>query len=135
MGKEVNHGLDVRLKKISYLCLVDRIYRGGKKRLKSFCSKSFSECYSKSVGKLTSPLLLSRYIPPLIWGKSGHIQTALYGKMGRVRSPHPYGHRKFITMSDGATSTFDLFEPLAEHCVGGELVQVVGLGQPSGREH
>lgn len=61
-----------------------------------------------------------RYIPPLIWGKSGHIQTALYGKMGRVRSPHPYGHRKFITMSDGATSTFDLFEPLAEHCIGGE---------------
>lgn len=69
-----------------------------------------------------------RYIPPLIWGKSGHIQTALYGKMGRVRSPHPYGHRKFITMSDGATSTFDLFEPLAEHCVGGELLQVLVLG-------
>ncbi|XP_017745638.1 PREDICTED: monoacylglycerol lipase ABHD2 [Rhinopithecus bieti] len=67
------------------------------------------------------PLLTKEYIPPLIWGKSGHIQTALYGKMGRVRSPHPYGHRKFITMSDGATSTFDLFEPLAEHCVGGEL--------------
>uniref|UniRef100_A0A2K6MVU2 Monoacylglycerol lipase ABHD2 n=1 Tax=Rhinopithecus bieti TaxID=61621 RepID=A0A2K6MVU2_RHIBE len=65
------------------------------------------------------PLLTKEYIPPLIWGKSGHIQTALYGKMGRVRSPHPYGHRKFITMSDGATSTFDLFEPLAEHCVGG----------------
>uniref|UniRef100_G1Q645 Monoacylglycerol lipase ABHD2 n=1 Tax=Myotis lucifugus TaxID=59463 RepID=G1Q645_MYOLU len=64
------------------------------------------------------PLLTKEYIPPLIWGKSGHIQTALYGKMGRVRSPHPYGHRKFITMSDGATSTFDLFEPLAEHCVG-----------------
>nr|KAF6399072.1 abhydrolase domain containing 2, acylglycerol lipase [Molossus molossus] len=43
------------------------------------------------------PLLTKEYIPPLIWGKSGHIQTALYGKMGRVRSPHPYGQRKFIS--------------------------------------
>ncbi|ELK18257.1 Abhydrolase domain-containing protein 2 [Pteropus alecto] len=69
-----------------------------------------------------------RYIPPLIWGKSGHIQTALYGKMGRVRSPHPYGHRKFITMSDGATSTFDLFEPLAEHCIGGDITMAICPG-------
>ena len=61
-----------------------------------------------------------RYIPPLIWGKSGHIQTALYGKMGRVRSPHPYGLRKYLTMPDGATATFDLFEPQSEHCIGGQ---------------
>ncbi|XP_061250392.1 monoacylglycerol lipase ABHD2 isoform X1 [Bos javanicus] len=74
------------------------------------------------------PLLTKEYIPPLIWGKSGHIQTALYGKMGRVRSPHPYGHRKFITMSDGATSTFDLFEPLAEHCVGDDITMVICPG-------
>ncbi|XP_069910562.1 monoacylglycerol lipase ABHD2 isoform X13 [Oryctolagus cuniculus] len=74
------------------------------------------------------PLLTKEYIPPLIWGKSGHIQTALYGKMGRVRSPHPYGHRKFITMSDGATSTFDLFEPLAEHCVGDDVTMVICPG-------
>ncbi|XP_062946392.1 monoacylglycerol lipase ABHD2 isoform X1 [Cynocephalus volans] len=74
------------------------------------------------------PLLTKEYIPPLIWGKSGHIQTALYGKMGRVRSPHPYGHRKFITMSDGATSTFDLFEPLAEHCVGEDVTMVICPG-------
>lgn len=74
------------------------------------------------------PLLTKEYIPPLIWGKSGHIQTALYGKMGRVRSPHPYGHRKFITMSDGATSTFDLFEPVAEHCVGDDVTMVICPG-------
>ncbi|KAM6203199.1 monoacylglycerol lipase ABHD2 [Rhynchocyon petersi] len=74
------------------------------------------------------PLLTKEYIPPLIWGKSGHIQTALYGKMGRVRSPHPYGQRKFITMADGATSTFDLFEPLAEHCVGDDVTMVICPG-------
>lgn len=38
-------------------------------------------------------------------------------------------------MSDGATSTFDLFEPLAEHCVGGELVLVIRLGHHSEKEH
>ncbi|XP_044139144.1 monoacylglycerol lipase ABHD2 [Bufo gargarizans] len=69
-------------------------------------------------------LLTKEYIPPLIWGKSGHIQTALYGKMGRVSSPNPYGLRKYLTMPDGATSTFDLFEPLAEHCTG-EIVTMV----------
>lgn len=41
--------------------------------------------------------------------------------MGRVRSPHPYGLRKYLTMPDGATATFDLFEPQSEHCTGGQL--------------
>lgn len=40
--------------------------------------------------------------------------------MGRVRSPHPHGHRKYLTMPDGATATFDLFEPQSEHCIGGQ---------------
>ncbi|XP_053318370.1 monoacylglycerol lipase ABHD2 [Spea bombifrons] len=74
------------------------------------------------------PLLTKEYIPPLIWGKSGHIQTALYGKMGRVSSPHPYGQRKYLTMSDGATATFDLFEPLAEHCTGDDVTIVICPG-------
>ncbi|NWX82343.1 ABHD2 lipase, partial [Nothoprocta ornata] len=74
------------------------------------------------------PLLTKEYIPPLIWGKSGHIQTALYGKMGRVRSPHPYGLRKYLTMPDGATATFDLFEPQAEHCIGEDVTMVICPG-------
>ncbi|XP_034638800.1 monoacylglycerol lipase ABHD2 [Trachemys scripta elegans] len=74
------------------------------------------------------PLLTKEYIPPMIWGKSGHIQTALYGKMGRVRSPHPYGLRKYLTMSDGATATFDLFEPLAEHCIREDVTMVICPG-------
>ncbi|CAI5792751.1 Hypothetical predicted protein [Podarcis lilfordi] len=73
-------------------------------------------------------LLTKEYIPPLIWGKSGHIQTALYGKMGRVRSPHPYGLRKYLTMSDGATATFDLFEPLAENCIREDITMVICPG-------
>ncbi len=68
----------------------------------------------------------SRYIPPLIWGKSGHLQTALYGKLGRVSSPHPFGLRKYLPMQDGATATFDLFEPPADHQSGGQC-HVVGF--------
>ncbi|KAM8972984.1 monoacylglycerol lipase ABHD2 [Pelodytes ibericus] len=74
------------------------------------------------------PLLTKEYIPPLIWGKSGHIQTALYGKMGRVSSPHPCGLRKYLTMPDGATATFDLFEPLAEHCTADDVTMVICPG-------
>uniref|UniRef100_A0A671PJI6 Abhydrolase domain containing 2b n=1 Tax=Sinocyclocheilus anshuiensis TaxID=1608454 RepID=A0A671PJI6_9TELE len=55
------------------------------------------------------PILTKEYIPPLLWGKRGHLQTALYGKMGRVKSPKPCGLCKYLPMSDGATATFDLF--------------------------
>lgn len=65
--------------------------------------------------------VFSRYIPPLLWGKSGHLQTALYGKLGRVSSPHPSGVRKYLPMQDGATSTFDLFEPIGDHRTGGDI--------------
>uniref|UniRef100_A0A4W3ISI1 Monoacylglycerol lipase ABHD2 n=1 Tax=Callorhinchus milii TaxID=7868 RepID=A0A4W3ISI1_CALMI len=74
------------------------------------------------------PLLTKEYIPPLIWGKSGHIQTALYGKMGRVSSPHPYGLRKYLSMPDGATASFDLFEPLSEHSTGEDVTMVICPG-------
>lgn len=65
--------------------------------------------------------MFSRYIPPLLWGKSGHLQTALYGKLGRVSSPHPSGVRKYLPMQDGATATFDLFEPIGDHRTGGDV--------------
>ncbi|XP_041444165.1 monoacylglycerol lipase ABHD2 isoform X2 [Xenopus laevis] len=48
--------------------------------------------------------------------------------MGRVSSPHPYGLRKYLTMPDGATATFDLFEPLAEHCTGENVTMVICPG-------
>lgn len=65
-------------------------------------------------------MCFSRYIPPLLWGKSGHLQTALYGKLGRVSAPHPSGVRKYLPMQDGATATFDLFEPMGDHRTGGD---------------
>ncbi|KAI4889528.1 hypothetical protein NFI96_010729 [Prochilodus magdalenae] len=78
-----------------------------------------------------------RYIPPLLWGKSGHLQTALYGKLGRVSSPHPTGLRKYLPMQDGATATFDLFEPLADHQSGANITMVIcpGIGNHSEKHY
>ena len=62
---------------------------------------------------------ITRYVPPLLWGKSGHLQTIIYGKMGRMNTPFPKGERKRVVMDDGATMSYDVFEPLKEHESGG----------------
>ncbi|XP_077453640.1 monoacylglycerol lipase ABHD2-like isoform X2 [Stigmatopora argus] len=79
------------------------------------------------------PLLTKEYVPPLLWGKSGHIQTALYGKVGRVRAPTPRGLRKLLPMPDGATASFDLFEPLGRHRTGDDITMAIcpGFGNHS----
>ncbi|XP_056906894.1 monoacylglycerol lipase ABHD2-like isoform X2 [Takifugu flavidus] len=81
------------------------------------------------------PLLTKEYVPPLLWGKSGHLQTALYGKMGRINTPTPRGVRKFLPMPDGATATFDLFEALREHRTGGDVTMVICPGIGNHSEH
>jgi len=57
-------------------------------------------------------VVIDRYVPTWFWGKSGHIQTILYGKMGRVDSPMPRGCRCAKLLADGATITYDIFQPL-----------------------
>ncbi|XP_032829856.1 monoacylglycerol lipase ABHD2 [Petromyzon marinus] len=74
------------------------------------------------------PLLTKEYVPPLLWGKSGHVQTVLYGKMGRVSCPQPHGLRKTVLMPDGSSSTFDLFEALAPHSTGEDFTMVICPG-------
>ncbi|XP_044213089.1 monoacylglycerol lipase ABHD2-like [Thunnus albacares] len=83
------------------------------------------------------PMLSKEYIPPLLWGKSGHLQTALYGKMGRVNTPTPCGVRKFLPMQDGATASFDLFEALGEHSTGDDITMVIcpGIGNHSEKNY
>ncbi|XP_067235946.1 monoacylglycerol lipase ABHD2 isoform X2 [Chanodichthys erythropterus] len=83
------------------------------------------------------PVLTKEYIPPLLWGKSGHLQTALYGKMGRVKSPKPCGLRKYLPMQDGATATFDLFEPQGIHSTGDDITMVIcpGIGNHSEKHY
>ena len=51
------------------------------------------------------------YHPPLLWGRSGHIQTIIYAKMGRMIPKFPEGERFHYTMPDGATTSFDVYDP------------------------
>ncbi|XP_023840690.1 monoacylglycerol lipase ABHD2 isoform X1 [Salvelinus sp. IW2-2015] len=83
------------------------------------------------------PILTKEYEPPLLWGKSGHLQTALYGKLGRVSSPNPCGVRKYLLMQDGATATFDLFESLGDHRTGDDITMVIcpGIGNHSEKHY
>ncbi|MCJ8734297.1 hypothetical protein PDJAM_G00233610 [Pangasius djambal] len=82
-------------------------------------------------------ILTKEYVPPLLWGKSGHFQTALYAKMGRVYSPHPCGMRVYLPMHDGATATFDLFEPIGDHVTGDDITMVIcpGIGNHSEKHY
>lgn len=56
-----------------------------------------------------------RYIPPLIWGRSGHLQTIIHSTLSRHKAPREKGDsRHAILLSDGTTVTFDLFLPPSE---------------------
>ncbi|XP_068595549.1 monoacylglycerol lipase ABHD2-like [Brachionichthys hirsutus] len=83
------------------------------------------------------PMLTKEYVPPLLWGKSGHLQTILYAKMGRVDTPTPCGVRKYLQMHDGATATFDLFEALGDHRTGDDVTMVIcpGIGNHSEKNY
>ncbi|XP_060536563.1 abhydrolase domain-containing protein 2 [Cylas formicarius] len=59
-----------------------------------------------------SPLLNEPYIPTRLWGFSGHVQTILHSVIGRVKCPWPIGERVFLTLQDGTTLTYDLYQPL-----------------------
>ncbi|XP_064616672.1 monoacylglycerol lipase ABHD2-like [Liolophura sinensis] len=74
------------------------------------------------------PIFLQTYVPPLLWGKSGHIQTIIYGKLGRVKPPFLKGKRERALMKDGATLTYDIFESIRSHPTGGDYTLLVCPG-------
>lgn len=56
--------------------------------------------------------LFYRYIPPLLWGRSGHFQTVIHSTLSRHKAPREKGDsRHEIFLSDGSKVTFDVFEP------------------------
>lgn len=64
-----------------------------------------------------------RYVPTWFWGKSGHIQTVLYSKVGRrIDSPIPSGSRCTKLLADGATMTYDIFQPVGNSETGGPWI-------------
>ena len=44
-------------------------------------------------------------------GKSGHIQTFVFGAIGRFLTPHEECDRHSIILPDGSTVYYDVFEP------------------------
>lgn len=73
-----------------------------------FCKDGqFMECFHK-----IAPMLRDPYIPTRLWGFSGHIQTIIHSIVGRVKCPWPLGERVYLSLSDGSTLTYDLYQPL-----------------------
>lgn len=58
---------------------------------------------------------LFRYVPTRLWGFSGHVQTVLHSIVGRLNCPWPLGERVYLSLKDGSTLTYDLYQPLNEH--------------------
>lgn len=63
----------------------------------------------------SAPQLAEPYKPTRLWGFSGHIQTILQGVISRLSCPLVDGRRHFIKVSDGATVSYDLYQPMARN--------------------
>ena len=65
--------------------------------------------------------VLFRYSPTKLWGYSGHIQTIIQSGISRLHCPLVNGRRYFIRATDGATVTYDLYQPIERHSSNGKL--------------
>jgi len=75
------------------------------------------------------PILNEVYQPPQFWGKNGHFQTFIYALKGRFRCQPPKNrHRRMARTSDGATVSFDIFEPTAPHLQGFDATICIAPG-------
>ena len=63
-----------------------------------------------------------RYTPPRLWGYSGHIQTIIQGAISRLHCPLVNGRRTLMKASDGATVTYDLYQPIEVNSVNSKFV-------------
>lgn len=56
---------------------------------------------------------LIRYVPPPVWGTSGHMQTVVYSLMTTrlgFQGNQLTSERKRVKLSDGTVITFDIFQ-------------------------
>ncbi|XP_034128968.1 abhydrolase domain-containing protein 2 isoform X1 [Drosophila guanche] len=94
------------------VCILFRILNVHSQPLKPsvWClDEQFLDCLYK-----IAPVLREPYVPPRLWGFSGHVQTVLHSIVGRVRCPWPLGERVYLSLQDGSTLTYDLYQPLNE---------------------
>ncbi|XP_022305240.2 abhydrolase domain-containing protein 2-like isoform X2 [Crassostrea virginica] len=74
------------------------------------------------------PVFREIFQPTWLWGKNGHLQTLFYVKLGWVLSPFPRGERCSYLMEDGATMTYDVFQPHKTHSTEGDYTILVCPG-------
>lgn len=67
---------------------------------------------------MTMHVFFYRFVPTRLWGFNGHVQTVFHTILGRVKCPWPLGQREFLTLEDGTTVTYDLYQPLNSFCQG-----------------
>ena len=71
----------------------------------------FPSSYLLSFIIISSYVSDCRYKPPLVWGASGHVQTAFNVLIGHVFVPWPRGQRRSLLTPDGSSVTYDFFQP------------------------
>lgn len=56
------------------------------------------------------PILQQRYVPPLLWGKNGHLHTFVFSKLSpKIECKATRQHS--VKLEDNSTVIFDIFEP------------------------
>jgi len=60
-----------------------------------------------------SSVFTEKYVPTMLWGRSGHFQTVLHAAFGRIGTEDPLtsSQRVHLDAPDGSRVTYDLFEP------------------------
>ncbi|CAD5205629.1 unnamed protein product [Bursaphelenchus okinawaensis] len=73
-------------------------------------------------------ILDEKYNPPALWGRNGHLQTAVYGVLGHSTLKRSFDKRHTLKLTDGTTVTFDVFEPTKPHPSGQDYTMALCPG-------
>ena len=66
-----------------------------------------------------------RYMPTRLWGYSGHVQTIFQGVISFFHCPLVDGKRFAFKAVDGATVTYDLYQPIDKHISDGKFLDYI----------
>ena len=98
-----------------------------------YCSNAqFKEQIIKHAPNLSKP-----YTPTMLWGYSGHLQTIFREFLSFFRNVELNGERFSLRTSDGATVTYDFYQPLYKKANKKDLILALspGVGGSSESSH
>jgi hypothetical protein len=55
-----------------------------------------------------------RYVPPLLWGKNGHLHTFVFSKFSPKVECKAKKSQHSVKLEDNSTVIFDIFEPCSD---------------------